>query len=125
MKNKGIFWLVLILCVSLAFTAGLFVGRNANRTAISLSSRAEETTLPTDTSAALQSPPENASLVNINTASLAELETLPGIGEVLALRIIDYRETYGNFKTVQDIVHVDGIGAKRLEAIIDLITVGG
>ncbi len=129
MKNTGIFWLVLILCVSLAFTAGLFIGRNANRTGISLSYPADETTLPKHTSDLTTSLPhsseENGALININTATVLELQTLPGIGSVIAQRIVDYREENGNFQTVQDIANVDGIGAKRLEDILDLITVGG
>ena len=64
-------------------------------------------------------------LININTASHADLVTLPGIGEVLAQRIIDYRNTYGPFRTVAELTNVSGIGTKRLEAVIHLITVGG
>lgn len=124
MKNTGTFWLVLILCISLAFTAGLFIGRNANHTDISLSSRPTETGTSTETSSQ-QSSDVITGLININTATCEELQTLPGIGEVIARRIVDYREENGNFQTVQDIAQVDGIGAKRLEAIIDLITVGG
>ena len=124
MKNTGTFWLVLILCISLAFTAGLFIGRNANHTDISLSSRPTETDTSTETSSQ-QSSDVITGLININTATCEELQTLPGIGEVIARRIVDYREENGNFQTVQDIAQVDGIGAKRLEAIIDLITVGG
>lgn len=133
MKNTGMFWLILILCICLAFTAGLFIGRNANHTDISLSYPADETTLPVATSLStepgettLPQHTENSStLVNINTATCEELQTLPGIGPVLAQRIVDYRQENGDFQTVQDIVHVDGIGAKRLQAILDLITVGG
>jgi len=65
-----------------------------------------------------------SSLININTASREELETLPGIGEVLAQRIIDYRRTNGYFKSIEEIKEVSGIGEKKFEAIKDLITVG-
>lgn len=61
-------------------------------------------------------------LVNVNTASQKELESLPGIGEVLAQRIIEYRETHGPFQTPEDLLKVRGIGPKKLEKIRDRIT---
>lgn len=50
---------------------------------------------------------------------------LPGIGEVLARRILAYRDQNGSFSTVEELLNVDGIGKKRLEEIWDLITIGG
>jgi len=61
--------------------------------------------------------------VNINTATAAELETLPGIGPALAQRIVDYRTANGPFARVEDIKKVSGIGDKMFERIKDLITV--
>lgn len=63
------------------------------------------------------------SKININTASAKELESLPGIGPVLAQRIVDYRAQKGGFKNIEEIKEVSGIGDKRFEAIKDLITV--
>jgi competence protein ComEA len=61
--------------------------------------------------------------VNINTATLAELDTLPKIGPSIAQRIIDYRTKNGPFKKIEDIKNVSGIGDATYEAIKDLITV--
>jgi competence protein ComEA len=62
-------------------------------------------------------------LININTASLAELDTLPGIGPALAQRIIDYRNENGAFSTIEEIMEVSGIGPATFERLKDLITV--
>ncbi|MCL2044792.1 MAG: ComEA family DNA-binding protein [Oscillospiraceae bacterium] len=61
--------------------------------------------------------------ININTASKGELMDLPGIGDVLSGRIIEYRNRYGNFRTISDIMNVSGIGVKKYEALMDKITV--
>lgn len=55
--------------------------------------------------------------VNINTAGIAELTALPGIGPVYAQRIVDYRSEYGNFKTADDLLNIKGIGEKTLEKL--------
>jgi len=62
--------------------------------------------------------------ININTASLAELQTLPRIGPKVAQRIIDYRTQNGPFKKPEDLMKVRGIGEKVFNQIKDLITVG-
>lgn len=61
--------------------------------------------------------------ININTASQAELESLPGIGPVLAQAIIEYRQANGPFKTIEELIDVPGIGPKTFEKIKALITV--
>ncbi len=63
-------------------------------------------------------------LIDLNTAPLSTLTTLPGIGDVRAQLIIDYREQNGHFKAVSDIVLVHGIGKATYENIRDLVTVG-
>ena len=61
--------------------------------------------------------------VNINTASKEKLETLPGIGETTAQKIIDYREQNGKFKTVEDLLNVTGIGEAKFNNLKDKIVV--
>jgi len=63
-------------------------------------------------------------LIDINSATAAELDTLPGIGPTLAQAIIDYRNEFGPFFAIEDIMFVDGIGPSTFEAIKDMITVG-
>jgi competence protein ComEA len=61
--------------------------------------------------------------VNLNTATPADLDTLPGVGPVLAQRILDARDAQGGFKAVSDLRKVDGIGDARYEQLKDLVTV--
>ena len=65
----------------------------------------------------------SSGLININSASATELETLSGIGEVLAATIVEYREQNGPFASVDDLVDVSGIGPATLEEIRDQVTV--
>ena len=68
-------------------------------------------------------PKDSDGRININLASRAELMDLPGIGGVLAERIIEYRRVSGVFTKIEDIQKVSGIGVKKFEAIRDRITV--
>lgn len=62
-------------------------------------------------------------LVNLNAATAADLETLPGIGPALAERIIAYRTEHGGFRRVEDLLEVAGIGPKKFEDLKDQVTV--
>ncbi len=84
---------------------------------------------PADTLELKRAPREGNSssspgLLDINTARLEELEKLPGIGPVLAQKILETRKELGSFKDSGEILKVPGIGSKRLEKIAPLITVG-
>ena len=63
-------------------------------------------------------------LIDINTASVTELDTLPGIGPTTAQKIVDYRDSNGPFINIEDIVNVSGVGPTTFDRIRDLITVG-
>ena len=61
--------------------------------------------------------------VNLNTASVAQLEALPGIGKATAERILEYRQKNGSFKKVEDLMNVRGVGEKSFLKLKPLITV--
>jgi competence protein ComEA len=76
---------------------------------------------PAKTAAAAKAT--SSSPVNLNTATQAQLETLPGIGAKAAERILEYRQKNGNFKKVEDLMNVKGIGEKAFLKLKPLITV--
>ena len=66
---------------------------------------------------------KNNAKININTATQTELETLPGIGPSIALKIINYRKENGKFKKIEDIKSVNGVGENKFKNIKDLIII--
>lgn len=67
--------------------------------------------------------PSGSALVNLNTATMEQLQTLPGVGPVLAQRIVDYRDQHGGFQTVADLRKVTGIGDARYNDLKARVTV--
>ena len=61
--------------------------------------------------------------ININIGSISQLKRLPGIGDVTAQKIIDYRDTHGEFTRIEDIMKVNGIGKAKFDAMKDLIEI--
>lgn len=128
MKNKVSVLLAVVTALFVGFTLGLFVGRNSGSGTVTLAVSPQMQTAPTAaaTAAAETVPEETVSFpVNINTADADTLTALPGIGRVLAERIVAYRRQNGSFRAIEEITKVEGIGEKKAEAILDLITVGG
>lgn len=128
MKNKVSVLLAVVTALFVGFTLGLFVGRNTGSGTVTLAVSPQMQTAPTTaaTAAAETVPEETVSFpVNINTADADTLTSLPGIGRVLAERIVAYRRQNGSFRAIEEITKVEGIGEKKAEAILDLITVGG
>ncbi|KXZ40116.1 competence protein ComEA [Alkalithermobacter thermoalcaliphilus JW-YL-7 = DSM 7308] len=65
----------------------------------------------------------NSNKININTASEAQLKTLPGVGDSIAKKIVSYREENSGFKSIEEIKNVSGIGDKKFEEIKELISI--
>ena len=114
--KKAKFALIIITLMIFVFTCGLLVGRNLNRSNIS-------TIDINSTSATSKTTNTEPKKININTATIDELTLLPGIGQTLAQRIVDYRESIGPFRTKADLCNVEGIGNQKLLLILDYIII--
>jgi len=125
-KTSG---LLIITIVFAAFTFGFFWGRNQQQEGISVTVSEKCMTVPAVQTEISKEPTEEAKGVSfpidINRAEKEEFMALPGIGDVLAERIIVYRQEHGDFSCVEDLLNVEGVGKKRLEEILDFITIGG
>ena len=128
MKKQPLSLLISITCLFIAFTFGFFLGRNQNHESIHLAA------LPTEArhSDNFPSLPQEETIavtvsfpIDINSAGIQELTALPGIGETLARRILDYRKANGSFVRPEELMNVEGIGSGTLEALLDYVITGG
>lgn len=129
MKKQPIYLLFLAGALFAGITLGFFLGRNLTRGDVMISlpesMYTEPTQASTDASVETTGAEEVSFPLDINQADSQALQALPGIGEVLAGRIIAYRDENGPFSSPDQLMNVEGIGEKRLEAILDYITIGG
>lgn len=117
MKN-GRTIMLLVCALSLTLVIGIFVGRNL---------RTEYVQLPKGDDAQTVSALEVAKdyRLDINEATKVQLMELPGVGEMIADRIISYRTENGPYASIDDLLNVKGVGEKKLKQLETLIKAGG
>ena len=121
MKKGGISVLLVVTLVACGLIIGIAAGRSMNSGDVSIQFATESISDGFDTQSSKDDGP--AFLINVNTASADLLDSLPGIGPVIAQRIVDYRKQNGPFTSKMDLINVEGLGKAKLLDIYELITV--
>ena len=116
--------LLLVTALFVTFTLAFFLGRRSVHAQITTERAPEELVRELPEPEPVPAPTVKER-VELNTAGLSELEALPGIGSVLAERIVAWREEYGAFVSAEQIMDVEGIGEGKYAEIKDLIYVEG
>lgn len=117
MKKQGLTVVLAMATVCFGFCLGFFTARN-------LPEQIPEIGI-IQLPAPEETEPAGCNLININTADKALLTKLPGIGEIMADRIISHRTEYGPFQSCEELLNVSGIGEKTLSEMLPYITTGG
>lgn len=125
--KRAEYLLLILSLLFLAFCGGYFLGTAQSDRGVSIATSPPQQTQPRESiSTAVTDETQTTEiapgLININTATLEELITLPGVGETIARNIVDYRQAHGAFTTIEALNEVPGIGEKRLEQIRTYIT---
>lgn len=115
--KKAQITLITVTAAFLCVLLGIFIGRNSTGNMTLYSGNG--------TASSGSAAPQATGKLDLNTATTSQLQMLPGIGQVLAQNILTYRQENGPFTSIDELTNVDGIGVKRLEEILDYITVGG
>ena len=129
MKKQGTVIIMVLVLFFVGLSLGFFIGRNLSNPPVLVSMIDSPATATEPIAQAVSQSPEQSAtsgvLVDINTAGVQELTALPGIGNALAMRIIEYRQSNGKFQTVEDLINISGIGEKKLEQLLPYATAGG
>lgn len=118
MKKSAMVMLTALAAFLLTVSA-FFLGRNTVR-GVKVQG---ERTISAQTEPIRSMPEPAQERININEATVEELQQLPQIGETIAQRIVDYRTQHGPFSGISELMNVEGIGETRFEAIKDYVTV--
>ncbi len=124
--QRRISWVIYgILVLAAAFILGYLLGSGQTAAPVQVTIAPSAAVSPSPETATEAAPSASGGLIDLNTATQEQLETLPGIGRELASRIIAYRQEYGPFVAKEQLMDVDGIGQGRYDKIEAYLTVGG
>lgn len=131
MRKYGRYLIPALAALALVFSLGFYAGKSASPEAITVRVQRQvqspQTPEPSD-AAPTDAPAEAAALedgrIDLNLATKEQLMTLPGVGEVLAERILTYRQDVGNFVSTEQLMDVSGIGERKYAELAAFVCVG-